>query len=109
MPREAKYLAEYTATAANTNNPRSALEVLETAVATFKNRDTVYGSATDHYHELSNLQSAFFQKERTARDVALANVLEKLDRIQRTDCDSETFRDSFVDAITYLAIAWECS
>ena len=107
MPREDTYMAMVEA-AANSNK-RSAIEILETAGSTFKNRDGVYGPASDHYHELSNLQSALFQKERTARDVAIANVLEKLDRIQRTDSDSETFRDSFVDAINYLAIAWECS
>ena len=106
MPREAKYLTDV---AANTNAKRSSTAILEEAVAILTHRDQVYGPASDHYHELSNLQSAFFQKERTARDVALANVLEKLDRIQRTDCDSDTFKDSFIDAINYLAIAWECS
>jgi glycosyltransferase A (GT-A) superfamily protein (DUF2064 family) len=101
-----KYLSEI---AANTNAVRSSTGILEEALEVLTHRDEVYGPASDHYHELSNLQSAFFQKERTARDVVIANVLEKLDRIQRTDCDSDTFKDSFIDAINYLAIAWECS
>jgi len=111
MPRETsldiqKYLSEV---AADTNGSRSSTGILEEALKVLAHRDEVYGPASDHYHELSNLQSTYFQNERTARDVVMANVLEKLDRIQHTDCDSDTFKDSFIDAINYLAIAWEVS
>jgi len=93
----------------NQTNQRSAVDILETALNTFKERDAVYGSCSVHYKELSDLQNAYFFNERTPRDVAIANVLEKLDRARRVDCDSETFKDSIQDAINYLAIAWEVS
>jgi CRISPR/Cas system CMR subunit Cmr4 (Cas7 group RAMP superfamily) len=90
-------------------NERKALTILEEAVETFKARDCVYGSASVHYDELAKFQNAFFCNERTPKDVVLGNVLEKLDRVRRVDCDSETFKDSIKDAINYLAIAWEVS
>ena len=111
MPNESKYLAEFV----NDNSPdadpsiRSAVEILRTALETMEIRGKDYGPPAAHYHELAEIHSAFFMSERTARDVVIANVLEKLDRIQRTDSDSEAFKDSFIDAIAYLAIAWECS
>lgn len=111
MPNESKYLAEFM----NDNSPdadprvRSAVTILRSALETMEIRGRDYGPPAPHYHELAEIQSAFFLTERTARDVAIANVLEKLDRIQRTDSDSEAFKDSFIDAIAYLAIAWECS
>jgi hypothetical protein len=109
MPRESKYLQDYI----NDNTPpdqvRTAVNILREALDMLELRGKDYGPPAAHYHELADIQSAFFVRERTARDVALANVLEKLDRIQRTDCDSAAFRDSFIDAIAYLAIAWECS
>lgn len=107
MPREDTYMAMVEA-AANSNK-RSAPDILRTAVNMLETRGEDYGPPSEHYHELADIQSAFFQKERTARDVALANVLEKLDRVQRTDSDSAAFKDSFIDALAYLAIAWECS
>ena len=93
----------------NQTNQRSAVDILETALKTFKDRDSIYGSCSVHYKELADFQNAYFFNERTPRDVALSNVLEKLDRARRVDCDSETFKDSIQDAINYLAIAWEVS
>lgn len=90
-------------------NQRSAIEILESALSTFKERDGIYGSATVHYKELADLQNAFFFNERTPKDIVLGNVIEKLDRARRVDCDSETFKDCIEDAINYLAIAWEVS
>ena len=111
MPNESKYIANYVNDNSPDANPsvRSAAEILQSALKTMEVRGRDYGPPAPHYHELADLQSAFFLSERTARDVAIANVLEKLDRIQRTDSDSEAFKDSFIDAIAYLAIAWECS
>ena len=91
------------------NNDRNAIEILEAAIATIKERETEYGAAVDHYPDLTRLQNAFFYQERTPKDVVLANVLEKLDRIKRTDPDSQAFRDSFVDLLGYTAIAWSLS
>jgi len=90
-------------------NQRSAIDLLESALSTFKERDGIYGSASVHYKELADLQNAFFFNERTPKDIVLGNVIEKLDRARRVDCDSETFKDSIEDAINYLAIAWEVS
>jgi len=83
--------------------------MLEDALRVLKERHEVYGPAHEHYYDLAKLQNAFYMVERTPRDVVMQNVLEKLDRVRRTDCDSETFRDSILDAINYLAIAWEVS
>ena len=90
-------------------NQRLAIEVLEEALSVLKERHEIYGPAHEHYEDLARLQNAYYFDERTARQVVLQNVLEKLDRIRRTDSEGETFRDSIVDAINYLAIAWECS
>ncbi len=88
---------------------RNATELLQAAINTFNKRGCVYGDANDHYHGLAKLQSAFFSTERTPRDVTLADALEKLDRAQRVDPDTEEFRDSLLDAINYIAITWEVS
>lgn len=88
---------------------RKAIDLLEEALHVLRERDALYGSAAVHYEELAKLNGAFFLREPTAKDMALHNVIEKLDRIRRVDVDSDTFRDSILDAINYLAIAWECS
>lgn len=93
----------------NKANQRLATDVLEEALRILKERHEIYGPAHQHYEDLARFQNAYYMVERTARDVVLQNVLEKLDRVRRTDSEGETFRDSIVDAINYLAIAWECS
>ncbi len=88
---------------------RKATDLLEEALKVFKERGDIYGDAVDHYSQLADLQTAFLFREHTARDVVMRNVLEKLDRVRRAEDDSETFRDSILDAINYLAIMWEVS
>ena len=88
---------------------RKAEGILKDALRVFQERAAVYGDATEHYNDLAKLQGVYEWREPTARDVVMRNVLEKLDRVRRTDPDSDAFRDSILDAINYLAIAWEVS
>lgn len=90
-------------------NDRNAIEILEAAITVLKEREGQYGAAIDHYPDLARLQNAFFYQERTPKDVVLANCLEKMDRIRRTDPDTQAFRDSFIDLLGYTAIAWSLS
>lgn len=88
---------------------RGATDILKDAIRVLEERGAVYGSAYEHYQDLAKLQGLYELKEPTARDVVMRCVLEKLDRMRRVDADSETFRDSVIDAINYLAIVWEVS
>jgi len=89
-------------------NERNASELLQDCHKIFVERGKIYGSAVEHYSELATLQNAFSYNTVTAKDVVMNNVLEKLDRMRRAD-DDETYKDSIMDAINYLAIAWEVS
>lgn len=88
---------------------RSKEEIIAECARILEERGKIYGDATQHYEGQAALFSAYFSREIVARDAAILNVLAKIDRIRRADPDSETFRDSVIDAINYLAIAWEVS
>ena len=86
-----------------------AQDLLLEAWKVMETRGQQYGDAGRHYEELAKLFNCYFYTETTPRDVVMRNVLEKLDRIRRTDFEDPAFRDSFIDAINYLAIAWAVS
>ena len=87
--------------------PRSAESILRQALEVLVERGRIYGPAGAHYEDLARLKGAYFYREPTARDMAIENVLEKLDRLRRCDPEDPAFKDSVIDAINYLAIAWE--
>ena len=86
-----------------------AQDLLLEASKILKARGEQYGDAQAHYDGLADIFNTFFYTETTPRDVVMRNVLEKLDRIRRTDFEDPAFKDSFIDAINYLAIAWAVS
>jgi len=98
-----------TTTSISEPNPaaRSAEDILRSALDILLERGRIYGPAGVHYEDLAKLTGAYFYREPTARDMALENVLEKLDRLRRCDANDPAFKDSIIDAINYLAIAWE--
>lgn len=88
---------------------RKAAELINAALLILKERGEIYGDANDHYYQLARLQGAYEDAPLTRETVVMRNVLEKLDRARRAAPGSPTFRDSLIDAINYIALAWEVS
>ena len=65
-------------------------------------REEDYGSPEDNFNRIAALWSAYFDKEFTAKDVAMAMSLMKIARIK-----AGTKSDSYVDLAGYAACAGE--
>lgn len=85
------------------------LSLLQKCADVYQNRSDFYPSICEMYDAASKLENTYFWGGRTPKDIAMQHVLNKLNRIRYCDSGTKTFDDSFVDAIVYLAIAWELS
>ena len=77
----------------------------EAAKLTAGDRDATYGPPVENMQRTADIFNAVTGRDLTATDVALMMVSVKLARLN----PSPTHRDSHVDAMAYLGIAFECA
>ena len=68
-------------------------------------RNKAYGDPVPNMQHIADIFNAISGKQLTARDVALFHVATKLARLYH----NPTHRDSHVDGMAYLGIAFECA
>jgi hypothetical protein len=77
----------------------------EAATLTSGDRNKAYGAPVPNMHHIADIFNAISGHKVTARDVALFHVATKLARLY----GNATHRDSHVDGMAYLGIAFECA
>lgn len=77
----------------------------EAAVLTGGDRNRAYGEPVANMQHIADIFGAISGHKITARDVALFHVATKLARLY----GNATHRDSHVDGMAYLGIAFECA
>lgn len=83
---------------------KPAIELLDESHGIIAARGQVYGDNLDTMDRTARLRSAMFGFSETSHKVAIDYVLGKLARIAKTQGPGN--RDSYLDAICYLAIAY---
>ena len=86
---------------------KPAIELLDESCRIIGTRGKVYGDYIDTMDRTARLRCAMFGFPETSHKVAIDYVLGKLARIAKTKGPGN--RDSYLDAICYLAIAYEAS
>jgi hypothetical protein len=79
-----------------------AKDILTDAIDTISDRGLEYGHPAINIKRISELWSSYFGREIDPLDVCICMGLLKISRI----CETPS-RDSFVDAVSYLALAGE--
>ena len=74
------------------------------AALTSGDRNREYGEPVENHQRIADIFAAMTGHQMTPREVALFHVATKLARLTRSACH----QDSYVDAMAYLAIAYEC-
>lgn len=77
----------------------------EAATLTAGDRNKAYGEPVGNMQSIADIFNAISGHKVTARDVALFHVATKLARLY----GNPTHRDSHVDGMAYLGIAFECA
>lgn len=78
------------------------LGLLDDCARILAERGAQYGPPSDHHARTAQVWSAVLGWDVAPRDVAVAFTLDKLVRMRT----SPGLRDSYADAVGYLAIAW---
>lgn len=79
---------------------------LETAAElTAGDRNRAYGEPVENHLHIAAIFAAITGHQLSARDVALFHVATKLARLAK----NERHQDSYIDAMAYLGIAYECA
>jgi hypothetical protein len=79
-------------------------EILKKCAKVYESRAQQYGDAKKLHSIMGNLISVQLGVDCTATDAALIMVQLKLARIAAGNINEDTF----IDAINYMKIAWEC-
>ena len=79
--------------------------LIEAAHLTGGDRNKAYGDPVPNMQHIADIFNAISGKQLTARDVPLFHVATKLARLYH----NPTHRDSHVDGMAYLGIAFECA
>lgn len=85
--------------------PFRVLLLEEAATLTAGDRNKAYGPPVENMQHIADVYNAITGQEITARDVALLHVATKLARLSF----NPNHRDSHVDGMAYLGIAYECA
>lgn len=83
-------------------------DILKNCGDILEDRHTQYGDAKAVHQSMANLISAQLGADCTATDAALVMAQIKLARLANGVDDKAALKDTFIDAINYIAIAWEC-
>lgn len=79
---------------------------LDTAISlTAGDRNRAYGEPVENHRQIADIFRAITGHDLTARDVALFHVATKLARLSK----NAAHQDSYIDAMAYLGIAFECA
>ena len=79
---------------------------LDTAIQlTAGDRNAAYGEPVPNHQQIADIFAAITGHRLTARDVALLHVATKLARLS----GNALHQDSYIDAMAYLGIAYECA
>lgn len=79
---------------------------LDTAIQlTAGDRNAAYGEPVENHRHIAAIFAAITGHKLTPRDVALFHVATKLARLAK----NSGHQDSYVDAMAYLGIAYECA
>jgi len=81
--------------------------LLECAVI-LNQRGEVYGSADKVFGSIAGQWSNFLGKEISKSDTAIMMAQMKIARLAQGIDDQEAKKDTFLDAINYIALAYEC-
>lgn len=77
----------------------------QAATLTGGDRNRAYGDPVENHLHIAQIFKAITGVDLTPRDVALFHVATKLARLSK----NEMHQDSYVDAMAYLGIAFECA
>ena len=85
--------------------PLRVLLLEEAASLTSGDRDRAYGEPVGNMQQIADIYNAITEQAISARDVALLHIATKLARLSK----NAPHRDSYVDGMAYLGIAYECA
>ena len=85
--------------------PLRVLLLEEAASLTSGDRERAYGEPVGNMQQIADIYNAITGQAVSARDVALLHIATKLARLSK----NAPHRDSYVDGMAYLGIAYECA
>lgn len=82
--------------------------ILNECVTVLRQRGEQYGDARRVHQAMGDLIGTQLQTDCSASDAALVMAQIKLARLSQGIDDPAVLKDTYIDAINYIAIAWGC-